>query len=141
MPARTQPQAVLRVPQHVEPKVCFVTHINSKEGWDTLAGTGCAHWLAHQKGMRRGHPGDGHTCVQGCPTRVKDVVLGRVNVATGQVQKGDIWATADHCGIVESVIPLPTKPVIMIRNCSSKQGGVFLNDWANHFKGEGKFYR
>lgn len=141
MSARTQAQAVLRVPQHVEPKVCFVTHVNSAQGWDTLTGTGCAHWLAHQKGLKRGKPGDGATCVQGCPTRVKDVVLGRANVAPAQVQRGDIWATAEHCGIVESVIPLPTKPVIMIRNCSSKQGGVFLNDWANHFKCEGKFYR
>lgn len=142
MPARNQAQAALQVPRHVEPKACFVTHVNSLVGWDSLSGTGCAHWLAHQKNLKRGRPGDGHTCVLGHPTRVKDVVLGRIPVAEAMVQKGDIWATQDHCGLVESVVRLPhATPVIMIRNCSSKQGGVFLNDWASHFKQEGKFYR
>lgn len=142
MTGRTQSQAVLKVPRHVEPKACFITHMNSAVGWDTLAGTGCAHWVAHQKNLKRGHAGDGHTCVLGHPTRVKDVVMGRRPVAEGEVQRGDLWATEDHCGLVESVMRIPSRPaVIMIRNCSSKQGGVFLNDWKSHFNGAGKFYR
>ncbi|MEO5629806.1 MAG: hypothetical protein ABIQ62_08580 [Thermomonas sp.] len=142
MVARTQLQAVLQVPRHVEPKPCFVTHVNNLFGWDSLAGTGCAHWVAHQKNLRRGHPGDGHTCVLGHPTRVRDVVLGRAVIPDSMVQRGDIWATEDHCGVVETVMRVPMAPVaIMIRNCSSKQGGVYLNDWKSHFKGAGKFYR
>lgn len=142
MPARTQAQAVLRVPRHVEPKPCFVTHVNNIVGWDTLSGTGCAHWVAHQKNFKRGHPGDGKTCELGHPTRVRDVVQGRMPVAPDKVQRGDLWATDDHCGIVENVLRLPFAPaVVMIRNCSSQQGGVFVNDWASHFKGDGKFYR
>jgi hypothetical protein len=142
MTGRTQPQAVLKVPRHVEPKPCFVTHVNNAVGWDSLAGTGCAHWVAHQKNIKRGHAGDGHTCMLGHPTRVRDVLVGRTHVAEHAVQRGDIWATDDHCGVVESVLRNPTRPpVIMIRNCSSAQGGVFLNDWASHFKGAGTFYR
>ena len=140
--ARTQQQAVLKVPHHVQPKPCFVTHVNNIVGWDSLAGTGCAHWVAHQKNFKRGKPGDGATCTLGHPTRVRDVVLGRTAVAEAHVQRGDLWATDEHCGIVESVIRMPLVPaVIMIRNCSSKQGGVFVNDWASHFQGAGKFYR
>ena len=89
---------------------------------------------------QHGRPGDGHTCTLGHPTRVRDLVFGRTPIPAAAVQRGDLWATEDHCGLVESVTRLPLLPaVIMIRNCSSKQGGVFLNDWASHFKGAGKF--
>ena len=140
--ARTPSQAVLLVPRHVEPKPCFVTHVNNITGWASLEGTGCAHWVAHQKNFKRGRAGDGHTCTLGHPTRVKDLVFGRSPVPAAMVQRGDLWATEEHCGIVESIVRLPLAPaVILIRNCSSKQGGVFVNDWATHFKGAGKFYR
>jgi hypothetical protein len=51
----------------------------------------------------------------------------------------------DHCGIVRKVEPSKDaakdpNPKIEIEHCSSGQGKVATNDWAQYFKSAGKFY-
>jgi hypothetical protein len=103
-----------------------------------MPGTGCAHWVAHEKGWKATKS----ACHAGYPVRVKDVLKGLKKIDLDKVKKGDLWADdkLSHCGIVHDV-KAGTPPVITIENCSSKQGGVKKNDWAKYFKSGGDFYR
>src|SRR5882724_7997564 len=55
---------------HVEPKDCFVQYAGHDQ-WEPIEGTGCAHWVSHQKGYGSG---GSNTCLKGCRYRVKDLV-------------------------------------------------------------------
>lgn len=129
------------VDRHVDPKDCFIWYANGRDGFASMPGTGCAHWVAHQKGMKTG----GTKCAAGYPVRVKDVIKGKKTVETDKVKKGDLWANKkkSHCGIVAAVKEGKdgAEPTITIEHCSSKQGGVKKNDFAKYFKSGGSFYR
>ena len=132
------------VDRHVEPKACFVTTDNGRD-YRPIIGTGCAHWVSHQLGIRRGTPG-GSACDLGYAIRVPDVLTGRASVLPADVQAGDVWANdgRTHTGLVDSVTQAEKegqKPKVVIRHCSSGQGGVATNDWATYFRGGGHFYR
>jgi hypothetical protein len=130
------------VPRHVDPKPCFIEY--DSRHWVKLEGTGCAHWIAHQKGITRGAK-----CLEGCTYRVPDLISSLREVEVEDVQPGDIWAGPgrtehQHAGIVERVTPGRNEgdpPVILIENDSSGQGGVRSNDWASYLRSKGKFYR
>lgn len=133
-----------RIDKHVEPKECFITY-QGNGAWIPIYGTGCAHWVAHQKGIHSGSGMD--KCLAGFTYRVKVLVQGKSQVTDiKKVAKDDIWVndTSDHTGLVLSVSPglKPTdNPKITIRHDSSAQGKVADNDWATFFHGKGKFYR
>lgn len=133
--------AAKKVDKHVEPKECFVWYKNSKEGWQPITGTGCAHWVAHEKGIKRGR----NRCLAGYSGRVKELVKGMSEVKDlAKVKKGHVWASdrLTHCGLVESVKPAKSgKPEIRIKHDSTKLGKVAVSDWGKYFKGGGKFYK
>lgn len=134
-----------KVDKHVSPKDCFVWYEGGKSGWQPIPGTGCAHWVSHQRGIKRG--GKNEQCMLGHTFRVKTMVgaLGKA-VDPGEVKVDDVYVTPskDHTGIVVKVVhdaKKPDHPVITIRHCSSRQGRVSDNDFATYFKGKGSFHR
>ena len=135
--------ARLLVNRHVEPKACFLWYVGSNN-WQPIAGTGCAHWVAHQRGIRRGSANE--QCVEGFTYRVRTLVHGMAVVALADVRVNDIWAspTLDHTGLVLSVTPNRVAlgaATIIIRHDSSGLGKVSDNDYASYFHGRGTFYR
>jgi hypothetical protein len=133
-------QAIASVDRHVFPKACFVWFKSTKDGWTPIPGTGCAHYVAHQLGMK----GTGGVCDAGYLFRVPALVTGLSPIKAGDAAVGDIWANArlTHTGLVVEVEDDGTKGRdIVIEHCSSQQGGVVRNDWRTHFSAQGQFYR
>jgi hypothetical protein len=132
------------VDRHVEPKDCFIWYV-SHDNWQPITGTGCAHWVAHQRGIKVG--GAGACCLAGFTYRVPVLTSSRLRVGEiSQVKVNDIWAspTQDHTGLVCAVLPSLQpggQPRITIRHDSSRQGRVAENDFATYFHGRGSFYR
>jgi hypothetical protein len=120
-----------------------------RSGWQPIPGTGCAHYVAHQKNIRNGTPGQ--KCVAGYTFRVQPCLTGLTQVAggLGAVQVGDIWVSPsrDHTGIVTSVVPPAagtapnTPPAISITHASSGQHKPATNLYATYFHGAGDFFR
>lgn len=133
--------AVKKVDKHVAPKDCFIWYKNAREGWQPITGTGCAHWVAHEKNIKRGK----NRCLAGYTGRVKDLVKAFTPVKdTAKVKKGCLWVADGfkHCGLVKSVKKgKDGKPEITIEHDSVRQGKVAVNDWQKHFKGQGTFYK
>jgi hypothetical protein len=131
-----------QVDAHVVPKDCFIDYKNAKEGWVPIDGTGCAHWVAHQKNVRKGSA----KCLAGFTIKVTDAVGGKSVVPVEKVQMGDFYATPskDHMGLVVAVTK-PKKdgdpPDITIQHDSSAQGGLAKNTFATRFHSKGSFYR
>jgi len=46
--------AVALLDAHVTPRDCFVWYAGGQDGWTPIAGTGCAHYVAHQLGIQLG---------------------------------------------------------------------------------------
>ena len=117
----TKEEAVSHVPTHVVPRNCFVWN-DGPTGypWRPIPGTGCAHWVAHQLGIRRGA-----TCHEGHSIRVSDVIYGRTEVEISSCKVGDIWTNSDrtHCGIVRQL----GNGKVWVEHDSSGQGGVVKN--------------
>jgi hypothetical protein len=68
---RTEEEARALVDGHVVPRGCFIEYKGTREGWGPITGTGCAHWVAHQRG---GPTGTAHVCQQGFKYRVTEVL-------------------------------------------------------------------
>jgi hypothetical protein len=136
--------AVNQVDRHVEPKDCFVWYQKSNT-WVPIPGTGCAHWVAHQLGLR--NVGYGDKCLEGFAYRIPDLIQGKAIVTLDKVQVNDIYVISDgsHTGLVSKVKPANPKTgsalQISIMHDSSRQGQVAENDFSTYFKGKGKFYR
>lgn len=117
----TRDEAVANVPTHVSPKYCFVWRDGTSAlPWRPIPGTGCAHWVAHQKGI-----GSSPGCYDGYAIRVTQVTSGKTAYSLSNANVGDIWTNTDqsHCGIVISVGSNQVK----VRHCSSGSGGVVEN--------------
>src|SRR5262249_3345395 len=151
MAAQSEKDAVKQVDKHVSPKECFVWFMDNKRGYEPIPGTGCAHWVAHEKGWNSGKESS-NGCKKNYLIRVKEIVSkSGSEVAVKDVAVGNVWGNGKdgkdgHCGIVSKVTPPkdPAKdpnPTIEIENCSSGQGKVAKNDWATYLKGVGKFYK
>jgi hypothetical protein len=137
--------AVGRVNSHVQPPDCFVWYVGGSQGWQPIPGTGCAHWVAHQRNIRVASAGT-NVCLEGHPIRVPTILQGKSEVALANVQVDDIWANSElsHTGLVIRVTEDRARRGmrnITIRHDSSRQGGVNDNDFATYFKGQGRFYR
>lgn len=148
MAAQSEKDAVNKVDGHVFPKVCFVWFMDNKRGYEPIPGTGCAHWVAHEKKWNTGKESS-NGCKLGFLIRVKDIVSkSGSQVALKDVAVGNVWVNdkQEHCGIVRKVTP-PTdpakdpNPTIEIESCSSAQGKVAKNDWAAYYNSGGKFYK
>lgn len=136
--------AVKKVDKHVEPKACFVWYEGNKTGWQPITGTGCAHWLAHERGIKKGSKSE--QCMLGYPFRVKTAIGGKSAVALAAVAINDVYVSPskDHAGLVVKVVAdpkAPAMPKVTIRHDSSAQGKVSDNEFATYFKGRGSFLR
>jgi len=138
-------QAQADVRAHVTPKECFVTYRGGQLGWEPITGTGCAHWVAHERSIR-----NGEKCALGYSVRVPDVILGtrKIDREKEKVQVNDLWRHRhpngyDHCGLVVKVEEdKDGKQIISVRHCSSTyEQGVITSDFATYLKGKGDFYR
>ncbi|MGO8745891.1 MAG: hypothetical protein ACLQNE_07860 [Thermoguttaceae bacterium] len=128
---KTKQEAVQHVPAHVSPKSCFVWNDGPKATpWRIIPGTGCAHWVAHEKGIRGGEA----TCDAGCAIRVSDVIGSKSFYTLPKAKVGDIWTnlTRTHCGIVTGVRQdKKGKAIVTVRHCSSGQGGVTTSSFSD----------
>jgi hypothetical protein len=118
----TREEAVDNVPTHVSPKDCFVWRDGPPATpWRPIPGTGCAHWVAHEKGIS-----DNPGCYDGNAIRVSQVTSGRTSYSISDAEVGDIWTNSGetHCGIVLSV----SGGQAHVRHCSSGSGGV-VESW------------
>jgi hypothetical protein len=138
-------QKAARVPikDDIKPKGCFVVY-RGGDTWEPIFGTGCAHFVAHEKNMRA--PGGVAHCLEGFLIRVVDLLLGLKEVKElSDVEPGDIYVNPDrdHCGIVRTVIPGPGRGRIriMIEHASSRLRMVSTNDFTVYFRGKGSFFR
>lgn len=123
----TRDEAVRNVPQHVEPKYCFVWKDGpSSTPWRPIPGTGCAHWVAHQKGIQAS-PG----CYDRYAIRVSQVTAGKRQYSISQAQVGDIWTntSGSHCGIVIGT----GSGYARVRHCSSGSGGVVIDNFTSGY--------
>lgn len=114
-------EAVAHVPDHVVPKECFVWNDGPpSHPWRVIPGHGCAHWVAHQLGIRMGA-----TCYDGYSIRIRDVIAGRAEVGIKSCKVGDIWTNSDetHCGIVRQL----GDGKVLVEHDSSAEGGVVMN--------------
>src|SRR5262249_25466525 len=108
MAAQSEKDAVKQVDKHVSPKECFVWFMDNKRGYEPIPGTGCAHWVAHEKGWNSGKESS-NGCKKNYLIRVKDIVSksgSEVAVKDGAV--GNVWWNGKdgkdgHCGIVSKV--------------------------------------
>jgi len=135
-----------RVDRHVEPRDCFVWYVGTNN-WQPITGTGCAHWVAHQLGIRANGT---EKCLEGYIYRVSTLVQRTRVIQLADLRVNDIYVTpsADHTGLVVRIAPAPQRPgqptappQITIRHDSSGQGRVADNDFATYFRGQGTFRR
>lgn len=135
-----------QVDRHVQPKDCFVWYVRANT-WQPIQGTGCAHWVAHQLGIR----GTGsEQCLDGYLYRVSSLIQRTRPVDLADVRLRDIYISprSDHTGLVVRITPQPhprgqlaPPPHILIRHDSSRQGQVGDNDFHTYFHGQGTFRR
>jgi len=77
------------VDKHVEPKECFIWYLGSDK-WETIPGTGCAHYVAHELGFDPGS--DPERCLAARAFRITTLVKGRPVIARKDVQCATSWS-------------------------------------------------
>ncbi len=133
----------------IYPPECFVM-FHGGDTWKAIIGTGCAHWVAHEREIRSG--GKDERCLLGYTLRVEDLIAGlstrSLDHGRRNISVGDIYVTTNegHCGLVVSVDESREPGVnrkITIRHDSSNSSGtgrgVVEDDFDKHFHGTGKF--
>ena len=135
---QTKAQARALVDGHVQPRSCFIVFRNNREGWAPIPGTGCAHWVAHQRG---GPSGGANACQDGFKYRVTEVLasLSFVGHGLAEAAVGRVWSWPghSHMGIVREVQRNASGTIVSVsvENDSSAAGGVVTQT-----KTEGDFY-
>jgi hypothetical protein len=125
---RTQDQARALVDAHVVPRSCFIELESARAGYRPISGTGCAHWVAHQRG---GPSGTTNVCMLGFKYRVTEL-LASLYQASADLQGarvGYVWSASatSHVGIVRAVHLEDGGTRIVsvdVENDSSASGGV-----------------
>jgi len=78
----------------VKSKDCFIWYLGGDK-WEPVTGTGCAHFVAHEKNIRA--PGRVEHCLEGFLVRVVDLLPGLTEVKElRDVKPGDIYITPDR---------------------------------------------
>ncbi|MEK7395624.1 MAG: DUF4157 domain-containing protein [Candidatus Poribacteria bacterium] len=131
----TRAGAEAAVPTHVSPRSCFVWRDGpTGHPWRVIPGTGCAHWVAHQRGI------SGPGCYDNYALRVSQVVAGLTSYNLPNARVGDIWTNigGSHTGIVRGINTNSAGTVISVNveHCSSGSGGVVTSTFTS-----GYFYR
>ena len=131
------------VDSHIVPKDCFIRY-RQDDYWEPIPGTGCAHWVAHEKDIQSGRTDD--KCLVGYTYRVRVLIERCSEVPLKDVRSGDIWINddEDHAGLFVRVMPNldpHEMPEITIRHDSSRQHGLADNDFRHYFHGQGSFWR
>jgi hypothetical protein len=118
MAAQSGQDAVKKVDKHVSPKECFVWFMDNKRGYEPCPGTGCAHWVAHEKRWNSGKEGS-NGCKKNYLIRVKDIVSkSGSQVAVKDVVVGNVWVNELSNGTCGE----GATPVCVSREIASLQG-------------------
>jgi hypothetical protein len=149
---RTKQEAQALVDGHVSPKQCFVELESTAKGYRPIPGTGCAHWVAHQKNIQAAS----NHCLEGYAYRVAQVTSGRTKHGLQEAAAGQIWTNADgthtgigngccFCKLNDDVPPCAVRDVtkkdgkvtsVSVEHCSSGHGGVVTSSFSTgHFYG------
>ncbi|GEA87000.1 hypothetical protein [Cellulomonas cellasea] len=125
---RTKDQARAMVDGHVQPRSCFIEYEGSRAGWRAIPGTGCAHWVAHQRG---GPTGTSNVCELGFKYRVTELLasLTQRSADLQSARVGDVWSASgsSHVGIIRAVTREDGGARVVsvsVENDSSASGGV-----------------
>ena len=125
---RTQEQARALVDAHVVPRGCFIELESTRAGYRPISGTGCAHWVAHQRG---GPSGTANVCMLGFKYRVTELLatLSQTSADLQGARVGSVWSASgsSHVGIVRAVHLEDGGTRIVsvdVENDSSASGGV-----------------
>ena len=101
---------------------------HARAGWRPISGTGCAHWVAHQRG---GPTGTAHSCRQNFKYRVTELLatLTQASADLSGAVVGAVWSASgsSHVGIVRAVTRDATSTAVVsvqVENDSSASGGV-----------------
>jgi hypothetical protein len=138
----TKEEAISKVDKHVVPRECFIRYEGTRRGWQPIPGTGCAHWVAHEKNITIGYKCDRGFSLRTGKLGKPGVITRKYKYSLQKAKVGDIWASTkvrSHVGIVRDVRKDKESGKVIevqVEHDSSKQGGV-VKDW---FK-EGEFYR
>ncbi|MEX2208194.1 MAG: hypothetical protein WEF50_18370 [Myxococcota bacterium] len=125
----------------VVPRECAATALGSA-GWRGLAGSGAAHWLAHERKLRPLPPLA--RCAAGFAVRRADLLVGRRELVRELPRPGDLWLDLDEegCGVVvSSRRGEDTEVELSIR---APIGGSLLaavHDFYRDLSGRGRFFR
>ncbi len=133
--------AVRSVPPSVLPRECAATALE-RAGWRALHGTGAAHWLAHELGLRPLPPVA--RCAAGFAVRRSDLLLGRRELERELPRPGDLWLDLDEegCGRVLSA-RRGEGDEVEISIQARIQGGLAAaaRDFYRDLSGRGRFFR
>ena len=125
----------------VVPRECFAT-ASSGGGWRALSGSGAAHWLAHELGIR---PAQGLTrCAAGFVVHRADLLFGRRELVRELPRPRDLWIdlAEESCGVVvASRRDEPNGIEISIRGLVGASAGAGVCDFYRDLHGRGRFFR
>jgi hypothetical protein len=125
----------------VVPRECAAV-AHGSAGWRPLTGSGAAHWLAHELGLRPLPP---HArCAAGFGVRRADLLVGRRELVRELPRAGDLWLDLDEegCGVVVHARGGEGEPVeISIRAPLDAALGAGARDFYRDLSGRGRFFR
>lgn len=129
------------VPPAVLHRECCATALGAP-AWRTLAGSGAAHWLAHELKLRPLPP---HArCAAGFAVRPAALLVGRRELVRELPRAGDLWLDLDDdgCGLVVVARRGEGEEVeISIRGPVDATRGVAARDFYRDLSGRGRFFR
>lgn len=111
-------------------------------GWRALAGSGAAHWLAHELKLRPLPPLA--RCAAGFAVRRSDLLTGRRELVRELPRPGDLWLDLDDegCGLVVAARRGEGAEVeLSIRAPVDGLLGVAVRDFYRDLSGRGRFFR
>ena len=133
--------AVRGLPLGLAPRDCFAAALPGG-GWRAVTGSGAAHWLAHELGIRSVQAQT--RCAAGFAVRRADLLLGRRELVRELPRQRDLWIDLDDqgCGLVESARRNDSSEVeISIRGLVDPARGASVCDFYRDLSGRGRFFR
>ena len=125
----------------VTPRDCFAAALPGG-GWRALAGSGAAHWVAHELGIRSASAQSG--CAAGFAVRRAELLLGRREIVRELPLPRDLWVDLydEGCGLVVAAGRSASNEVLIsIRGLVDARGLTGALDFYRDLHGRGRFFR
>lgn len=124
------------------PRECAATALGESAAWRALAGSGAAHWLAHELKLRPLPPLP--RCAAGFAVRRSDLLVGRRELVRELPRPGDLWFDLDEegCGVVATSERREDAQIaISIRAPLVGSLHPSVHDFYGDLAGRGRFFR